>query len=154
MCLEYDSSSHSALYSVLLDLPNRRARGEALPGKTVMIITWPVKDERLWESFKVVFKYLMQDGIIIIASAGNYKGLDPAEVKGAGPKCMLPPQMWASDDFPIIRVGGTDLQGKVADFSQEADIHTVGIPAWGAHPTIVGDYDADGTCGGEYYQPR
>ena len=149
VCEETDASSLAALFAVLRDIPIRRARGEALPGKTVMVITWAIETERLWSSYKYVFERIMQSGIILVASAGNYGALDPAKQKGAGPKLMLPPQMWASDDFPIIRVGGTDLEGNVRPWSQEADVHTVGEPAFGARPGTTGDHDADGTCGGQ-----
>ena len=86
-----------------------------LQGKAVVLFTRGatfsgagVEAEDPWPTLNAKFPLLFADDIVIVTSSGNAGELPGHE------DVDRPPKSWAASDYPLIVVGATDTQGKVA----------------------------------------
>ena len=110
--------SLTSMWSKVLKDVRRRQTGyppTALPGKTVINFSNRVEvtlDLPALSQLKLVLKRLMDLGVVIVASAGN----DALEY--GSPAITGYPQLWASNEFPIIVVSSVDRTFAPSPFSQ------------------------------------
>lgn len=95
-----------------------------------------------WPALKPKFPKLFADDIVIVTSSGNNGRTGHTDVD-------LVPKTWAADDYPLIVVGATDTQGKIAlrpgetvSFSQGGDKVAVWAPG---KDITCARHDSDGT---------
>ena len=137
----------ACLHSILDNITSRQAKGEAMPGLTVLSMSFgiqpPVINKKEREYMQSVLQSIMNLGVICVGSAGN-------SAKNLGfPRTNYPAAL-ASDTFPLIPVGAVDITGTVAPFSQEGVVYTVGVNSpCAAYNDYQTEDNADGTSGGE-----
>ena len=146
----FDSSYQSCiavLQELENDIKNRRNREtnqQALPGKTVVSISWGfyITNSNYVTQIKNALQGIMNLGVVVVVSAGNAK-LTRGLVSYYYPEVLA-----ISDDFPLIRVGAVDESGLTAYFSQEGDVYTEGVAAkCAAAGFSFFEKDVDGTSG-------
>ena len=147
MHAESTESILSGLNLVLTDIISRQNNGQALPGKTVLSMSFAIGasfiSQRQRTYMQSLLQAIMNRGVICVCAAGN-----SAEEEGF-PRTRFPAAL-ASNTFPLIPVGAVDITGRVASFSQEGIIYTVGVNSGCASfDSNLFDTDADGTSGGE-----
>ena len=138
----------SALNLVLSDITSRQSQGQALPGRTIVSMSFNYHprvgiDKNVRAYMQSLLQSIMNKGAICVCSAGN-----SAETDGV-PTTRYPAPL-ASTTFPLIVVGAVDITGKIASFSQEGMVYAVGVnsPCAGYGDNSMED-NADGTSGGE-----
>lgn len=144
---ESTESILSGLNLVLTDIISRQNNGQALPGKTVLSMSFGILaadiNQKQRNYMQSLLKAIMNRGVICVCAAGNH-----AEDEGF-PRTLFPAAL-ASDAFPLIPVGAVDITGTVPSFSQEGIVYTVGVDSQCASfDSNLFDLDADGTSGGE-----
>ena len=137
----------ACLHSILDNIISRQAKGEAMPGLTVLSMSFGIPPAVMREKEKVymqsVLQKIMDLGVICVGSAGN-------SAKNLGfPRTNYPAAL-TSDTFPYIPVGAVDITGAVAPFSQEGAVYAVGVDSpCAAYNDYQIEDNADGTSGGE-----
>ncbi len=137
----------SGLNVVLTDIISRQNNGQALPGKTVLSMSFAVPaaeiNKKQRNYMQSLLQAIMNRGVICVCAAGNY-----AEDEGF-PRTRFPAAL-ASDTFPLIPVGAVDITGTVPSFSQEGIVYTVGVDSLCASfDSNLFELDAEGTSGGK-----
>ena len=154
-------SIFAGLHLVLNDIHYRQGIGQAMPGRTVLSMSFAVsevemgggeqnynqetaaKNEKYMQS---LLQVIMVRGVVCVCSAGN-----EAETEGFAPTGF--PSILATDAFPLISVGAVDITGTPASFSQQGVVYTVGVNSpCAAFRTPFYETTADGTSGGELFQ--
>ena len=147
MHAESPESVPSGLNVVLTDINSRQSKGQALPGRTILSMSFAVEARYISKKQRAYMQSLLQaimnKGVICVCDAGN-----AAKTEGF-PRTGCPAAL-ASSTFLLIPVGAVDITGQVADFSQEGIVYTVGInsPCAGYDDYRMED-NADGTSGAE-----
>ena len=129
------------------DITARRAREtnkQALPGKTVVSISWAIATSKTdyIAQMKNALQAIMNLGVVIVVSADNRELVDGFVSES------YPTALALLDDFPLIRVGAVDESGRLAWFSMEGDVYIVGV---GGKCAVAGlsnlERDTEGTSG-------
>ena len=145
------------LDKIILDIPTRwrMQPPQALPGKTTVSISLGWRESEIGgqqgkDDLLAKFKAIINLGAVIAVSAGN--GGNPSDVDYEGFPSSRYPALLAVTTLPsLIRVGAVDLTGRAADFSQEADVYTVGVNSPCANNSNnLWEIESDGTSGGEF----
>ena len=146
----FDSSYQSCI-AVLEELQNdiksrrdRKSNQQALPGKTVVSISWGfyITDADYVTQIKNALQGIMNLGVVVVVSAGN------AKLQRGFVSYYYPEVLALLDDFPLIRVGAVDESGLTAYFSQEGDVYVEGVAAkCAAAGFSFFEKDVDGTSG-------
>ena len=140
----------SVLNLILTDINNRQASGQALPGRTVLSMSFAYPESAMGGAVRKkaaymqsLLKAIMDKGVVCVCSAGN-----SAQEEGFVPTRY--PAKLATNAFPLITVGAVDITGTLADFSQSGVVYTVGVDSPCAAPNDgFLETEADGTSGGE-----
>ncbi|KAL9133819.1 MAG: hypothetical protein Q9175_005001 [Cornicularia normoerica] len=137
----------AVLQTLILDIPSRRDREQALPGKTSLLMPWsfPMTDYRYVAVFKNFLRGIFNLGLGIYVEAGNQHGMTMKrgshpfvskrlDTPGSHPfvSKWLPAAL-ASEDFPVVRVGAVDTDGRITPSSQQGDVYAPGISGRCAH---------------------
>ena len=152
MHAENTKSVLSCLNLVLTNIISRQAKGQALPGRTVLSMSFGIPADLIGPRQRAYMQKLLQaimnTGVICVCAAGNN-----AEDEGFARTHF--PAALASDTFPLIPVGAVDITGRVPSFSQQGMIYMVGVNSQCASfDSNLFEVDADGTSGGESHTMR
>lgn len=113
----------AGLNQVLSMIPQRRANGEVMPGKTVLSISmgWSAGKVTLpaMNLCKSLLQSIMNLGVIVVTTAGN-------SAKRQGVARTDYPAQLSTPSFPLIAVGGVTLNWEPYETSQNADVYLVG----------------------------
>ena len=129
---------------------------QALPGKTAVSISLGWKTSQVGgqqgiNDLLAKFRALNSLGAVIAVSAGNQNKPSDADYEGYA-NSRWPPLLATNGMPSLIRVGAVDLDGDLAPFSQEGDVHTVGVHAPCANSSNnLWEIDSHGTSGGELF---
>ena len=137
----------SCLNLVLTNIISRQGKGQALPGRTVLSMSFGVPPRYITpkqrEYMQALLQAIMNKGVICVCSAGN-------SAKASGFARTAFPAALASNTFPLIPVGAVDITGRVPNFSQEGMVYAVGVNSQCASfDSNLFAVNADGTSGGE-----
>lgn len=118
----------SVLQKILADIPERRKRGQCLPGKTVVTMSIGVEILHFKDVTLVSdpIKGIMNLGVVFVCPAGN-GGVDPKWGD------------WEDTDYPaalvrtklpwLLVIGAIDNEGVLPDFAQKGDVYAPGVKA-------------------------
>ena len=141
----------SSLNLILFDIISRQRRDQALPGRTVLSMSFKFEPSRITpkeiDMMAALLRSIMDLGVISVCAAGN-----DAKFRGF-PRTGYPAAL-ATPKFPLIPVGavGVTANGgiEIADFSQEGVVYMVGVNSpCAAYDSHQLEMNADGTSGGE-----
>ena len=144
----------SNLNLILFDIISRQRRDQALPGRTVLSMSFKYEpsnpssiNPREIDMMAALLRSIMNLGVICVCAAGN-----DAKFRGF-PRTGYPAAL-ATPRFPLIPVGavGVTANGGIerADFSQEGVVYMVGVNSpCAAYDSHQLEMEADGTSGGE-----
>lgn len=143
----------AGLKMILTDIESRQANGQALPGRTVLSMSFAVPLARIRNPtlsqkksanyMRAILQAIMNKGVVCVCAAGN-----SAQEEGFAPTRY--PSILATDAFPLISVGAVDITGTLAFFSQQGVVYTVGVDSpCAAFREYLHETQADGTSGGE-----
>ncbi len=139
----------AGLEALLNDIPIRRKRGQALPGKTVVSMSLGVNSDNQGyiTQLQNTVKAIMDLGVIVVVAAMNER------LKSGFANTLYPAKL--APNFPsLIRIGAVDKTGQLADFSQQGDLYTCGVEALCADKdSSFFEVDSDGSSGGEPARP-
>ena len=117
----------ATLQQVLEDIPERRKKGQCLPGKTVvtMSLIIPVPNPTYVTLLSDAIKGIINLGVVVVCAAGN-DGADPDDD-------------WESNYYPaalaktklpwLFRIGAVDNKGILPSWAQQGDVYAPGVDA-------------------------
>ena len=117
----------AALQQILGDITERREKGQCLPGKTVvtMSLNIPVPDSVYVTLLTDAIKGIMNLGVVVVCSAGNY-GNDPEDDW----ESFFYPATLAKKRLPwLFRIGAVNNKGIIPAWAQKGDVYAPGVSA-------------------------
>lgn len=139
----------AGLNQVLSMIPQRRANGEVLPGKTVLSISMGWSPSLVSVPAINLCQRLLQSimnlGVIVVTTAGN------SALRQGAARTDYPAQL-STSSFPLIAVGGVTLNWEPWVTSQDADVYLVGVDvecADGKDKNFKKSRKSTGTSGGK-----
>lgn len=137
----------TALQKVLADIPERRKKGQCLPGKTVvtmsinMVVPNPIYITQLSDAIKGI----MNLGVVVVCAAGN-DGVDPDTDDW---EASTYPAALAKTKLPwLFRIGAVDNKGILPSWAQKGDVYAPGVGALCAKKDgLTLEVQSDGSSG-------
>ena len=136
----------AGLEKVLADIPERRKKGQCLPGKTVvtMSLNFPISDSKYITLLSDAIKGIINLGVVVVCSAGNDDGPNSDEWEASTDPAAL-----ARTQLPwLFRIGAVDNTGVLPSWAQKGDVYAPGVAALCANKDgLTLEEESDGSSG-------
>ncbi len=136
----------TGLEKILADIPERRKKGQCLPGKTVvtMSLNILVPNPKYLTLLSETIKGIMNLGVVVVCSAGNGDSPDSDDWEAS-----TYPSGFARTQLPwLFRIGAVNNKGVVPSWAQKGDVYAPGVGALCANKDgLTLEEESDGSSG-------